>query len=257
MHPLWIRGCCRPWIEHPVYAYETALATIRRLDPQGPLWRAWASSPRPTAEDFHRHDELPYETLIGDGHVKDYTRPLRRRTGLSERERVRLLYAYHQGHRLSNGAPGLEPLTRLALQLDELGAETVVYHSPVSVATGVDALGPEFEALTRSNRAVLEEAYGAGRSERAQILQTGDIFEPMEFDNPKLADEHLNERGRARLAELISAAVQAALLRRLAGAARGRRIDDDGGRLTGIRYSICSWRLRAEPGTLIRARHTF
>lgn len=217
LHPLWIRGYFRPWAEHPVYAYEAALAKINGLDPHGPAWRAWASFPRPTREDFERHGEIPHPTLLGDRQVKNYAEPLRRRTGLAEREFARLMHAYHDGQRLTIGSPELEPLTRFGRRLDELGLKTVAYHNPLAIQTGVELLGSEFAEVTRSNRAVLEQAYLADRAERPPILQTGDIFAPDEFVSPNLADSHLNERGRVRLAEMIVSAVRAALRPSLSG----------------------------------------
>lgn len=217
LHPLWIRGYFTAWAKHPVYGYEAALAKINSLDPHGPAWRAWASFPRPTPEDFERHGEIPHPTLLGDWQVKDYAEPLRHRIGLSEREYARLIHAFHDGQRLALGSPELEPLVRFGRRLDELGLRTVAYHNPLAIETGVALLGPEFAEVTGSNRAVLEQAYLADRAGRPPILQTGHVFAPDEFVDPNIADSHLNQRGRVRLAQMIVCAVRAALRPSLSG----------------------------------------
>jgi hypothetical protein len=214
--PLVLHSLCfrvlAPLIEHPAYGKRKELAAVRNLDPEGPLWRLRASVPKPGPEEFERFYRLPHRTLIGDLTVGDYVQPLKNGS-LGPEEFVRMLYAYHHGAELVPDSAGIRAVTELGGRLRELGCRTVAYQTPVPVRTGAELFGPRFEELIRRNWQVMDAAYRQGRGEEATILQTGSVFAPDEFIDPDDASEHLNERGRTRLAKMIAAEVVAELER--------------------------------------------
>jgi hypothetical protein len=201
-----------PLIQHPAYGKRKELATVRDLDPSAPWWRIRASLPKPGPEEFERFYRLPHKTLIGEMPVGDYVKPLKANS-LSPEEKVRLLYAYHHGSELSADSVGVEAVVELGRRLRALGCRTIAYQTPVPIETGIELFGPRFGELISSNWEVMEAAYREGIGRDATILQTGTMFSADEFIDPSDGTEHLNERGRLRLASTIVESVRAELER--------------------------------------------
>jgi hypothetical protein len=201
-----------PLIEHPAYGKRKELAAVRAIDPSTPWWRVRASLQKPGPDEFERYYRLRHKTMLGDLAVGDYVLPLKNGS-LGPEEHLRMLYAYHHGAALTPESRGIDAVTQLGRRLRELGCRAVAYQTPVPVQTGVEIFGPEFEQLIASNWGVMEAAYREGFGPDATILQTGSIFSPEEFIDPADGSEHLNERGRRRLAATVVDAVRAELER--------------------------------------------
>lgn len=203
--PLWIRGRYLPWIEHPVYGHQQAMAFLRELPRRTPTWRIRASFPRPAPAAFERFYQLRFPTLVGDLTIGDYVRPLKDPDRFREHpeERVKLIYAYHQGAALDRHGPEMAAVTRLGRVLRDLGVPVVAYQTPLSVQTGAEIYGPAFTELAVKNFAILDDAFREGVGEDVTIIQSGMAFPPDQFIDPRIADEHLNEVGRRRLTDLI------------------------------------------------------
>ncbi len=189
--PLWLRGRLLPWIEHPRFGHAEAMRRLRALEPSTPPWRVRGSLRRETSADFERYYALPYTSLLGERPIGDYARPLKR-PGMDPAERLRVLYAFHhgctgaargagRGHRARRGAPGP-------------GCASFAYETPVSVQTGERVLGPDFRSTVAENFAAMGRAFGG------DVIETGTAFGEDEFIDPADGSEHLNERGRTRLA---------------------------------------------------------
>ena len=192
--PLWPRGRLRPWIEHPRFGHVEALRRLRTLDPSTPPRRVRGSLRRETSADFERYYTLPYETLLGERTIGDYARPLKR-SGMDPAERLRVLYAFH------HGAPvlpeGLVAVAALGEALRDLGCASFAYETPVSVQTGERVLGPDFRSTVAENFAAMGRAFGG------DVIETGSAFGEDEFIDPTDGTEHLNDRGRTRLAAIL------------------------------------------------------
>ncbi|MCA1648557.1 MAG: hypothetical protein LC797_24880 [Chloroflexi bacterium] len=204
--PLWIRGRYVPWIEHPIFGHRRAMDEIRSIGPGDPVWRIRAGFPRPTSSEFARFYQLPFTTLAGELTIRDYVQPLKNPDHFRDTpaDRVKLLYAYHQGAELHDGSPELAAVTRLGATIRDLGCEVVVYQTPVPVVTGVKYHGQPFATLAQRNFAVLDAAFRKGIGRDVDIIQSGLMFEEHEFIDPDGADEHLNQTGRVRLAQAIA-----------------------------------------------------
>jgi hypothetical protein len=213
VHSIFARAAVEPWIRHPIYGYEQAISHLREVDPHGPLRRIHAFGRKPAAEDFERHAALPYDTLLGPGHVRDYVVPLRSGR-LGPDEHVRLLFAYHHTGRLDAGSVALENFTRFGRALREAGCRSIAYHMPFSVDTGVDALGPAFAEHVAATAAAIDEAYLRGTGDAGIVIRTSEHFTPDEFVDPLDATEHLNARGRAHLRDMLVSAARASLAAR-------------------------------------------
>jgi hypothetical protein len=192
--PLWLRGRLLPWIEHPRFGHAEAMGRLRALEPSTPPWRVRGSLRRETSADFERYYTLPYTSLLGERPIGDYARPLKR-PGMDPDERLRLLYAFH------HGAPvlpeGLAAVTALGEALRDLGCASFAYETPVSVQTGERVLGPDFRSTVVENFAAMGRAFGG------DVIETGTAFGEDEFIDPTDGSEHLNDRGRTRLAAIL------------------------------------------------------
>jgi hypothetical protein len=198
--PLWVRGRLRPWVEHPRFGHHDALARLRRLDPTTPAWRVRGSLRR--GGDWAAYHAVPYETLLGPGTVGDYVLPLKGHR-VSGDERLRLLYAYHHGGLVEPAA-----FAALGTAARALDVPVVAYQAPVPVGTGERVLPGLTERVAR-NLALADAAFRSALD--VPVLQTGTSFGDDEFIDPTDASEHLNEKGRRRLAELLVAEVRARL----------------------------------------------
>lgn len=202
--PLCVRVRTLPWIEHPVFGHRRATDYLAGVDPAGPARQIRAGFPRPTPSEFERFYRLPHHTWAGELTVGDYIRELK--ANPTGDDRVPMLYAYHHGGAVQTGA-AMDDVTRLGRRLRDLGVPTVVYQTPVPVQHGSHIWGEGFRDLAAANFTALDAAFRAGYGEDAEILQTGLIVPTEEFIDPKDASEHVNEKGRARLAEIITTAV--------------------------------------------------
>ncbi len=206
LHPLWLRGWFRAWYEHPKWGHREAAQAIRRFDVSAPLWRMRASLPQPGAKEFDRYHSLRYKTIVADLTVGEYVRLLKSGSPDSQ-ERLRMLYAYHFGAEPTPDISDIGAVTQLGRRLCEIGCRTVAYHTPLPIQAGAEFLGPSFSELVDNNFQLSEAAYLEGLGREATILQTGALFEPDEFIDRTEGLEHLNERGRLRLAQMIAKAV--------------------------------------------------
>jgi hypothetical protein len=204
--PLWVRGRFLPWIEHPRFGHRDALLRLAALDPATPAWQVRGSLRRATPTDFEAYYLRPHSTLLGDLTVGDYAVPLKAGTIADPHERLARLYAHHHGALLQDGGQEMEAVTRMGAAVRALGCGIVAYQTPISVPTGTAVLGQAFEDRVRANFAVMDRAFVLGAG--APVLQTGTAFGEDEFIDPADGSEHLNERGRTRLAALLADAVR-------------------------------------------------
>ncbi|HEX3794080.1 MAG TPA: hypothetical protein VHV57_06240 [Acidimicrobiales bacterium] len=208
--PLWTRGRSAAFMEHPVHGHKKAMRSIRQVNLAAGTWRVRGAWPRPTPAEFETFYAVPYPTLLGDLTVGDYVKPIAElaRTG-QEEERVKMLYAYHHGGLLTVDTPGMDAVTNMAKRIADLGCPVVVYQTPVPVETGVRFYGEQFAERTAASLRALNAAYRLGAGPDAEIIESGMSFAESEFIDPNDASEHLNERGRRRLADMIVQGVRA------------------------------------------------
>lgn len=212
--PECIRVAYRAWTRHPVYGYERALAALLAADPTGPTWRIRAAIGGPTVTQMRAHDHRRHVTLAGKSTVGEHRRPLKDPAGhrLTDQQQQQLLYAYHHGARLQDGE-GMPKTLALGRELAEHHFAVVAYQTPVPVQRGAELLGEALVELVRRNFHDLDDAFAQGYG-RHRVLQTGRAFDTADFVDHTDATEHLNERGRLRLAATLSGAVRARLAQR-------------------------------------------
>ena len=94
-------------------------------------------------------------------------------------------------------------LIELVALLRDFGMQELVYATPINVGAAQAALGVTFLNAVRGNVATLAESLG----DSVRLLDWSEALQPEYFFHGKLHAEHLNERGRARLAELVAGAL--------------------------------------------------
>jgi hypothetical protein len=198
------------WRLHPMYRFTEQAAILEQVDATMPVRSVRTVGHRPTAAEFAAFDATPMSTWAGDLTVGEHRNPLRSRgSGLTDAERLRLLYAYHHGEALEPGGEALLQLRELGRRLRDLGAPVVAFQEPVPVDVGEELFGPPFRQRIVDNFTLMDEALTAGFP-GLPVLQTGLAFAREEFIDPSDATEHLNASGRLRLARLLADAVRAA-----------------------------------------------
>jgi hypothetical protein len=214
VRPVVVLGLCirfgfPPWSHHPEYSFARSLGALGQIDAHSAPWRFHASLPLATAADFARHDQVEYATLDGiRTTIGEFRNQLKDpEAGLSPEEQIRGLYAFHHGSTATLPATFLADVTRLGRRLQEMGLPVVVYQLPVPVARGSQVLGEALRSQTIENLARMDSAFADGYGP-IDILQTGVLLDEDEFIDPADATEHVNERGRKRIADLIVEAVR-------------------------------------------------
>lgn len=200
--PLWVRAQFRPWLEHPVYSRDRATRALYELAGDVPLRRIQRSFNRPRPEQWVRYRALKFETLDGLHTIGEYVDRLKSRD-TPEPEKLRLINAYHLSHQISAEQPELAAVESLGRALDETGLPLVVYENPVPLDLGLGYWGEKFREVNESNFALITQRFVRGLGRKVSVIRTGMTTPNAEFVNPKLADEHLNQAGRTRLANAI------------------------------------------------------
>lgn len=193
--------------EHPVHGYRASLELLKGLD-GGRLPTAIRRNPVPTVADYARFESLPVTTRwSGDRLIGDFRRELKDRDGLDPAARERSLFDYFHGEVVDPLHPGLTGWRALGKQLTAYGVPVVAYRNPVPVREGQRILGADFEQHVESNFAAIERAFLETAPAGTRVVDAG-TFETAEFLDPADATEHLNERGRLRLARAVAAEVR-------------------------------------------------
>jgi hypothetical protein len=202
-----------PWSDHPQYGHHRALAAVRKLDPDAPLWRMRKAVRPATDRQMAAHDRRPWESLAGTLTIGEYRIPLKDPAshGLTPAEATRLFYAYHHGSAIEPDGPWLDGVAALGRTLRDLSIKVVPYHIPMPIEEGNRIFGDVFAERVIGNLNRIEEAFARGYGP-VEFVPTGTALESADFLDPADAVEHFNERGRAKLTALIAPMVTANLL---------------------------------------------
>ncbi len=205
--PLMPRLSSFPWVEHPVYGHRRATRFLSTVDGSTPLNKIRTGFPAPTQADFDRFHELRFTTWAGDLRIGDYIRQLKG-GDLSELDAAKLLYAYHYGGTLDADSAPVDALRSLGQRLRGLGAQVIVYQSPLPVEKGVELHGEAFRDLAERNFEVLETAFTTGYGE-VPVVRIGLESPTSHFVDWRDGTEHLNEVGRSSVVDAVMAAATA------------------------------------------------
>jgi hypothetical protein len=216
--PLCARFASVAWSTHPAYTYARAIEVIDGFTDSTPTWRMRKSASPPEPSEFAAYGATRIHTFNGVQTIDELRGAILSPSehGISDHERRKLLYAYHHGESITPDAPYLAEVTELGRALRRLGRPPVVFETTVPVDEGVALWGEQFRYNAANTLELMREALRQGYGDHLPILETGLVFDRDEFIDPADGSEHLNQRGRKRLASLVAAATREALLERSA-----------------------------------------
>jgi hypothetical protein len=195
--------CFSPqWQFNPVWRLEPEIAAVR-------AWiKAPGSAPAPiddvvdTQGLYDAFDNLTVNYPLSGHRTIGAFRRLAASQPATELERTarsREIFIFHYTHPLDPGNERLRQLRTCAERAAVLGIRSYLYVTPINHAAGARAIGPQFLESVRSNVAVLRDTLDS----RCAFEDLSEEFGEADFFHEDLATEHLNERGRARLARRI------------------------------------------------------
>ncbi|HEX3794075.1 MAG TPA: hypothetical protein VHV57_06215 [Acidimicrobiales bacterium] len=201
------------WSEHPEYSHDRPIHALEKIPSKRPPWRFRAYVPLATDAEFAAHDKRTYPTMDGTRTIGDFRLALKDPVahGLTEEQRLRLLYSFHHGSTDALSPKFLDSVTAIGARLRELGLPAVVYQMPVPIVRATDVMGQEIYDRTVANLKVMDDAFIAGYGP-IDIVQTGVLLKPGDYIDPDDGTEHVNEHGRRQMTDLIVAAVHKARL---------------------------------------------
>lgn len=210
--PLCLRMASVAWSTHPIYTYAEAIRRIDGFGPETPVHRMRASLVAPSPADFARYESTLIRTWAGEHSIGELRALIRDPLGhgLDERDRRRLLYAYHHGEQLEPGQRTLLEVEAMGRALRALDTTVVVFETTLPVDEGVALWGEQFRENGEHGLGLMRDAFRRGYDEPIDVLDTGMSFERELFIDPADGSEHLNERGRRRMAGLLAEAARAA-----------------------------------------------
>ena len=214
--PICARLATVAWSTHPNYTYREAIARIESFEPSTPLGKMRMKAVPPTDEQFRDYGNQVITTWAGTGPISQFRDPLRDPAGhgLTEHERLKLLYAFHHGESIGPDAPTLAEVERMGRVLRDLGVEAVPFQTSLPVDEGVALWGEQFRQNAQNTFDLMGDAFRRGYGSPIDILPIGLVVERSEFIDPDDGSEHMNQRGRTRIAGHLVEAAQAALARR-------------------------------------------
>jgi hypothetical protein len=122
-----------------------------------------------------------------------------------KRQRKKQIYIFHYLHPLSATHPKLQALPMIMELLRELHIGLLVYVTPINYQGGARFIGEGFIDVLRANIGVARDliAQFTGR-DAFRFLDLSEALSSEYFFHPDEATEHLNQDGRAQLAEKIA-----------------------------------------------------
>jgi hypothetical protein len=213
--PLCARLATVAWSTHPNYSYLEAIARIEGFGPDTPISKMRMRTATKSNEQFRRYGAQPITTWAGTGPISEFREPLRDPAAhrLSEDERRKALYAYHHGEAADPDSRPVAEVERMGRVLRDLDVEVVPFETSVPVEEGVALWGEQFRDNAQRTFDILGDAFRRGYGS-IDVLRTGFVVKRSEFIDPADGSEHMNQRGRARVAGHLVEAVQEALVRR-------------------------------------------
>lgn len=125
------------------------------------------------------------------------------------RERRRLMFIFHYLYEFSGGHPLLTSLGGMLRLIATMDVNVVFYLTPVNYQAGIEYVGPEFTVVLNEHKKVIINFMNSMFVGRNCVLHDfSTLLGSDAFFQPHIANEHLNEHGRAVLAAAISDAMQ-------------------------------------------------
>jgi len=203
--PINIRCFSPQWDFHPEFQFERELAALERYiaDPSDAAANVSIEF-RPTDADREAYARRPVEypgsscKTIGDFIAIRDASPDTERA-----RRLATIFEFHYMHPLEREHRKLRDLVAVTSLSRDLGLRTLFYLTPINHEAGVRHCGAAFAERYAANASIVREL--------VELADLGQLVPSTEFIHPDIANEHLNQSGRARLAGEIVTRVRGLL----------------------------------------------
>jgi hypothetical protein len=205
---------------------------LRCFSPQWDLHPAWQLTGELSAvDDYLRKGTIPAidDVIEGPSFFRNYdvarvNCPLSRHAtagefrelihsapeGIPQRnERAREIFNFHYACAFAHDHRKARELARSVELLTKLRCNTLVYLTPINVEAGTRLAGTEWLSAVKENVRRILEVLGGTSSAWLRVRDWSDVFSSAHFFHDDLATEHLNQQGRAALAGLVAAELEA------------------------------------------------
>lgn len=191
---------------HPIYAYASSRAHMRRItSAQHPI-RSWGRGHTPSEEEYDAFHRLTVETRWGGHSTMGAFRAQLKGQGPMpwSPELERTLFDYFHGEEYPPDHPLLEDLRELGRQIRAYGVPTVSYQTPVPVERGEVHFPGEFAELTQTNRKLADGAVGETAGPDWRLVDPELVL--ADYAHPLDGVEHFATSGRLKIARGVAAA---------------------------------------------------
>lgn len=190
------------WDQRPEYQFEKemfALTNHSRLITSfyRPLaiFRAINVNTIPDSE-FYQTPVFYRDQMVGT--VSDFENPQKFKKVTPENLRAKYIYNYM--YQLDSGHRKLKSLEKILATAANSGIRLFVYITPIDYEGGTKYVGPDFNDQVGFNA---KTACSIVAAEKLPCLNLAFALESEYFDHPEYPNEHLNERGRAVVAQKL------------------------------------------------------
>jgi hypothetical protein len=205
--PLNLRTFSPQWRLNPALQFDEQMRTVEDFA-AGSVRSVRSADKVPRSfEEFEATPvEYPNTSMTRIGQYYDLVR-MRARTTEEREYRWRHLFVFHYMHPLHSDHPMLLLVKETLEQIERIGAFAIVYTVPVNYQAARKLIGDDFLRSIRQQvdllHSLVTEMEHRGK---ARFLDLATMFGPDSFFHEHYTTEHLNERGRQMLADLLAQA---------------------------------------------------
>lgn len=200
--PINLRCFSPQWDLEPAYQFTGEIALLNNFAANPSKRLPSFTAAAVDREQYEVFDRTPISivgsrlTTVGEFRLVISASP---QTEVQTRFREQQVFSFFYMYRLAREHRRVVALRELFQTLGSLGIPVLVYITPINIGAARAVLGEAFSSQIRSNVATLVEALADVR-----VIDWSTEFPPEMFFHRKFHTEHLNERGRKRLVELVA-----------------------------------------------------
>ena len=209
--PINLREFSPQWASHPRYGFEKELSRITSFLETGEPPRSTPNDEQEAwlMEKFEQYWAIPLDyperprLIIGD--VLKNMLSLAGKPEPDRGRRLKLIFCLHYMFRLERNHYLLNFLRKAMSVLHESGLNSLVYMTPINYQAGLRCVGPDFSVFLEANKKIIHETidpWSAYPDLRFRDWTT--LLDSAFFHHADIANEHLIDEGRLKLAGLIA-----------------------------------------------------
>lgn len=195
-----VRSFLPQWRLNPAWAYTDIANCITNNSASG----LQLPMPKHLAVDEYEKTNVFLEG-IGERTIAEY-RMLAHcepRTAMQRRLRLQIIFGMHYAVPIGRNNERLVALRSLVTSAKKLACPILLYVTPVNYEGLKEHAGTEGESVFNANLQMLRETVAAHEGDRIRFQEYARLLNRDCFFSPDIANEHLNEKGRALLADRL------------------------------------------------------